>query len=284
MRAYITLLMLVVSAVFVRSQEQKQFEQRERPVWAAYTLRAGSAHQTDTYLSPIKYSGQTFGLGYSRLQAMKFNPEQWVQQLDFGVDFDHTTNLVGNATMWRADIDLEWGMMRRWRLNHGFSAGVGGMAELTAGAIYLARNGNNPVAAKAALTLDATAYVTWNGHLGSVPVTIRYQAVLPTLGAFFAPDYGELYYEIYLGNHSGLAHCAWWGNYFSLKQAITADLWLGNTALRIGYGCNTFSSKVNDIVSRHITHTATIGVSGQWISVGPSTTLSPEAKTISATY
>ncbi len=81
----------------------------------------------------------------------------------------------------------------------------------------------------------ATGYVCWSGSLGRLPLSLRYQPVLPVVGAFFAPDYGELYYEIYLGNHSGLAHCGWWGNYFALENLLTADLRLGSTTLRIGY-------------------------------------------------
>lgn len=255
-----------------------------RPVMSAYTLRAGSAYLADTYLTPIKYSGLNIGIGYERLQAMKFNPGRWVMQLKFNLNIDRTLNKVKNATMWYAGIDFSWGMMHRWRLNHGFSIGAGGSAGVDVGCLYLNRNGNNPASAKAAITVNATGYAAWNGNIWKIPVTLRYQPTLPVIGAFFSPDYGELYYEIYLGNHSGLAHCAWWGNYFKLDNTITADLHFGSTSLRLGYQCNIFSSKVNHIVTHNYTHAAIIGISGEWISLNPRNKIIERSRIISATY
>ena len=39
-----------------------------RPVTAAYTVEAGTSHLADTYLTPLKYSGWSMGLGYERMQ------------------------------------------------------------------------------------------------------------------------------------------------------------------------------------------------------------------------
>lgn len=57
-----------------------------RPVAKAFTLDYGGASVLDTYLSSIKYSGYNLRLSYERLQAMRFNPEKWVMQLEAGVD------------------------------------------------------------------------------------------------------------------------------------------------------------------------------------------------------
>lgn len=255
-----------------------------RPVYATYALKAGSAHRADSYLSPIKYSGWRVGFSYQRLQAMKFNPENWVMQLQLDIDVDRTKNIVGNANMWYAGLDVSWRILRRWRLPEGFSAGVGPALAVNLGCIYLDRNGNNPASAKAAVTANASAYCAWNGKILGLPVTLRYQASSPVIGAFFSPDYGELYYEIYLGNHSRLAHPAWWGNYLRYDHQLSADLRFGSTWLRIGYRGNIFSSKINDIVTRDFTHCAVVGISGEWISIDPRKKLSSEARIISATY
>lgn len=255
-----------------------------RPVKSVYTLEAGSSSVTDTYLSPVKYTGWHTALGYERNQAMKFSPDNWVMQMRFGINVDKGTNPAGNHDEWYAGLNFSWGMMHRWQLPMGFSAGVGGSAMLKAGCIYIDRGGNNPASAKGALTVNATAYAAWNGKIGRLPVTLRYQPVLPVTGAFFAPDYGELYYEIYLGNHSGLAHCAWWGNYFNLDHSLTADIHFGSVSLRIGYAGSVYSTKVNHTVTNILTHAAVVGISGEWISLNPSKPLSTEARIISATY
>lgn len=257
-----------------------------RPVTAAYTLEAGSAHLNDTYLTPLKYTGQNYALGYERMQAMKFSPEKWVMQLGGRLNFGRTLNPARNATMYDLSLELSWGMMHRWDIYalSGLRLYGGGMTSLDVGALYLSRNGNNPVSAKAAWTVGLTGAAVYNFSISRLPICLRYQPTLPVTGVFFSPDYGELYYEIYLGNHKGLAHMAHWGNYFRLDNLLTADLRLGSTNLRLGYRNDILSTKVNNIVSQRITHTFIIGVSGEWMSLPRSGVLSPKAKIISALY
>lgn len=255
-----------------------------RPVTAAYTLQTGSAHIADTYLSPIKYNGWNIGLHYERWQAMRFDPRRWVMQLTFGVQAESTENLARNANMWYAGIDFSWAMMRRWRPLPALTLGFGGKLDMNLGCVYLSRNGNNPVAAKAALTLDATAYAAYNIRIGRLPVTLSWQPTLPLTGAFFSPDYGELYYEIYLGDRSKLAHCAWFGNYFRLDNSLMADLHLGATSLRLGYRGRIESTKANNIVAHHFTHAFVIGVSGEWLSLNPRKPVSSRSRIINALF
>lgn len=255
-----------------------------RPVTAAYTIEAGSSHLADTYLSPIRYSGWSLGAGYSRMQAMKFSPEKWVMALDTRVAAERTLNRVGNATMWYWGLDLHWAMMRRVRPASGFTVGFGAGPGLKAGCLYSQRNGNNPASAKAAFTIDLTGYVAWNTRVGRLPLTLIYRPSIPLTGVFFAPDYGELYYEIYLGNHSGLARMAWWGNYFALDHILAVDLHLGTTSLRIGYSGQFLSTKASDITSRMARHCAVVGVAGEWLSVSPRKKISPKARMINALY
>lgn len=255
-----------------------------RPVTSSYMLEAGSAHLADTYLTPVHYTGEHFGFAYERMQAMRFCPDRWVMQLKIGLSGDHTQNPVKNATMWAATLRGAWAMTHRWRIGNGFTVGAGAGVSLTGGALYLSRNGNNPVAARAAFTLDATGSIGWHGRIIGIPVTARYQPTLPVTGIFFSPDYGELYYQIYLGDHSGLCHGAWPGNYFSLDNLFTVDLYFGATALRLGYHNRVFSSKVNNIVSRDISHCFVIGITTEWLSLRPGKRLDTDARIISATY
>lgn len=255
-----------------------------RPVMSAYMVEGDGSHLADTYLTPLKYDGWGVALRYERMQAMKFNPDRWVMRLTAGIEADHTENPARNATMWYWGLDLSWGMMHRWSLPHGLTVAGGGSTSLDLGCLYNSRNGNNPASAKAAWTVNVTGYVSWNLNLWWLPVTLRYQPTIPVTGVFFAPDYGELYYEIYLGNHSGLAHAAWWGNYFMVENLLTADLHFGNTSLRVGYRGRILSTQVNDITTRMITNNFVLGVSGEWISVSPRKGIDPRAGIVSALY
>ena len=254
-----------------------------RPVTSSYTYEIGGATLANTYLTPLKYKGWDMALNYERMQAMKFNPEKWVMRLTAGIDLNRTDNPAKNATMWRLVADFSWGMTYRFKLPHNITLAGGGSTSLDLGCVYNARNGNNPVAVEAAWTVNLTGYASWNVKIGRLPVTLRYQPTIPLTGVFFSPDYGELFYEIYLGNHSGLAHCAWWGNYFRMENLVTADMHLGATSLRVGFRNNILSTSINDITTRTITYSAVIGVTTEWISLNPRKA-DNNARIISALY
>ena len=254
-----------------------------RPVYAAYTLEAGSSHVAETYLSPLHYDGWTAALGYERAQAMKFAPEQWHMELGGHLALDRTLNRPArNVEEWRLNLELEWGMMHKWRMPEGVSLLAGGFTRLDAGVFYLAKNSNNPAAAKASWTLGPRIGAIWTHRFGRLPVMLRYSADLPVAGVFFSPAYGELYYEIYLGNHSGLVRGAWPGNFFRFDNDLTVDLRFGATGLRVGYRACVFSSKASHIVTRTVSHTFIFGITGEWLSVNRDKSFEPSLKIISA--
>lgn len=279
-----TMVMLVCFAVRAQHVADSVPPEPLRPVTSAYTLEAGHSSVADSYLSPITYRGWSAAFAYERMQAMKFDPERWVMQLNARVELDRGRNAADNATTWRINADVSWGMLRRWQLPCGVTVAAGGSAGIDLGCIYNPRNSNNPASAKAAWTINATAYAAWNFKIGRLPVTLRYQPTLPLLGLFFSPEYDELYYEIYLGNHDGLVHFAWPGSRFAMTNLITADLHFGGTSLRLGYRGFDFSSKANNLVTNIHTHSFVVGLSGEWISLSRRSGLSRDARIISALY
>lgn len=252
-----------------------------RPVFAAYTVESGSARLADTYLTPLKYDGWHAAFDYQRYQAMSFAPDDWTMRLHLGLSLDKTDNPARNATMWGLMLSADWGMMRKFRpFAADLTLAVGASTGIEAGCLYNARNGNNPASAKGAWTVNLTGFASYRAKIGRLPVTVTYQPTLPVAGVFFAPDYGELYYEIYLGDHSGLVHGAWWGNYFKLDNSLAADLHFGATNLRVGYHGGIFSSKVNHVVTHIYTHAFSIGVSGEWLSVNPRKRPAPKRRLV----
>lgn len=241
-----------------------------RPVSSAWTLEWGAAELADTYLTPLVYKGSHYSIAYERAQAMRFSPERWTQQLDASVSFDYTHNQVQNAQMANAMVGLSWGMMRYWALPDRLRVGIGPQMSARVGVMYLGRNGNNPASAKGAAAIGPMGFVSWRASVAGIPVTLRYEGSLPSLGAFFSPEYAQLYYQIYLGDRKGLAHCAWWGNRLEYSQLLTADIVLGSTFLRIGYRGHYISSKVNRLVTHEYSNALVIGVASDWISLSPS--------------
>lgn len=244
-------------------------EEPLRPVRSAFMVDAGSSHMLDTYLSPLKYTGWHAAFNYERVQAMKFSPEKWRQQLDLGVEINSGDNQARNATLLYGNISACWTMSRMWRLPHRLRATIGGNVSGNLGGIYNARNSNNPAAIKADISIGATASLGWDVRLWKLPINLRWQTSLPLSGVFFSPEYDELYYEIYLGNHHGLAHFGWPGNMFRWDNLVTADLGLGNTSLRIGFRSRIYSTEVNHITTRNFSYAFVLGVVTDWLSVSP---------------
>ena len=238
-----------------------------RPVTTTFAFEAGSSRLADTYLSPMRYSGYRLALDYTRQRAMAFSPRQWMWELRAGIDFDNTAYAMRLMAL---AARVSWGMTRKWQPLPAVTVGAGGRLALNAGCLYMDRGGNNPASARADITLDLTALAAWRTRLGRLPVTLTYQGALPVTGAFFSPDYGELYYEIYLGDHRGLAHAAWSGNFFALDTRVAARLELGGTSLTVGYHGTVRSTHTDHLTTRAITHAFTFGVCVDWLSVAPS--------------
>ena len=255
-----------------------------RPVVSGWAAEVGSSHLRDTYLTPVQYSGWHAAVDYERLQVAPFGRGRWVMQLRATVNLGSTDNRWQTATMWHFNFRPEWALMHRFTIPAlaPVKFAAGGIASANVGGLYLLRNSNNPVSLQASATVGATAMAWWNTRLAGRPLTLRYQADMPVVGAFFAPDYDQLYYEIYLGNRSGLCHAAWPGNFFRLNNLLTADWRFGSNYLRLGYRLEVFSSKAAGIVSRRVEHSFVIGFTTEWLAVG--TRHKPDAAILSPLY
>lgn len=237
-----------------------------RPVYSVYQFEIGSSRISDTYLSPLQYSGVQYAYSYQRLQAMRFAPERWIMGLDVRLALDRDLNPARNGIMWGLGGSAQWSMMHRWTTDcTGVQLAAGGSTRVDAGMRYLGRNSNNPVSATAEWTVGPSALVNCNVRLWSLPVQLGARTDLPLLGAMFSPDYDEPYYEISLGNRSGLVHMFRPGTAFRIDQQLYADLCFGATRLRVGYRWLYSDSKLSNIVTRSAQHMFTLGLSGEWM-------------------
>lgn len=282
MRKVLVVCVCAVACVVAVAQTQPV----ERPVISSFMIESGSSSILDTYLSPLRNRGVHVRLEYERLQAMRFNPEKWIMQMDAGVDYDNVHNPAGNHTEHSLMGDFRWGMMRCW--NDAFvpclQLAVGGATQFRGGVIYKPANSNNVVSVKMHLSVGVTAMASYGVKVASLPITMRYQATMPVAGVFFSPEYEESYYEIYVGNHAGLAHFGWWGNRFDMVNLLTADLHLGATVLRLGYRNRIETSWVNHLNTQIFTHAAVLGVGGEWLSLRKERRESEKSRIISAMY
>lgn len=237
------------------------------PLTSLYQLEIGSARNFNTYLSPIRQSGTHIGVNGTWSRACGFSPEKFIMDFDAHFSMDFTRNRQHTSSMTGIDFSLSWDMLYRLRPLPQLQLSAGGGFELDAGALYLPRNSNNPVAARASIDLTLNLRADYNFRLGRLPVRITDRFSLPSFGVFFSPHYGQSYYEIYLGDHDGLARCGWWGNHFAFTNSLTAEFTICHIRLSAGYRAQCRSSYVSKINTRLVNHSFTLGIATDWINV-----------------
>ncbi len=240
-----------------------------RPVTSVFMAGVGPASSLDSYLSDVRYTGINASLAYEHLQSTGFSPRHWVRQLYLDADFQHTKNMARNRVAYTVGLSARWALMHRWNavLTPGLSLFVGGSTQLDCRAEYRPSNSNNLLAVHAEWDVGASAMAVYNTRLRTSPVSLRYQADVPVLGVLYSPQFDESYYEMYVGNRSGLAHFASWGCRFAITNSVFADFRLGATILRLGYRNRYYSSSVSHISYRRCSHAFIIGVGGEFLSL-----------------
>lgn len=215
----------------------------------------------DTYLSPLRYTGPTLSLS----GKWEHHPRWGARNVDMVFHAALTgTTATPPATIPRiyfGGIDFSWGLRKAWQATSALSISAGAEAELDVGCMYLPGNGNNPATAKAGIGLGLSIEGSYQLHIGKLPVAIADEVRLPSVSAFFSQQYGEPYYEIYLGNHRGLVHAGWWGNRFCIDNLLSARFHLSGIALIAGYRFRVNSSYVCSINYQRVENNFVIGIS-----------------------
>lgn len=232
-----------------------------RPITSVYGLEVGGANVSCNYLSPLPYTGTGLSLYGGWGKAMRQHPRELVMAFTGGLGLSRATNPSKSAAMLGVGGRFGWGPSWRKTLAPDWALTIGGALDLSADLLWLPVNGNNPVQVMAYAGIGLTAGLSWRTRFGRLPVTIADRAWLPTLGAFFCPEYGEAYYEIYLGNHSNLAHFGWWGNSFGINNHMTVTLHFRNRrSLVLGYRLYVRTNHANNLTNQYVRNAFTVAL------------------------
>lgn len=246
--------------LLIGSMSAQDIKTLPRPVTGVYALEIGKTSVQASYLSPLTYSGTQVSLWGQWSKAMPFNPDNAVMTFEGNAAFCNLLNPAQTARMVGLTADFSWDLEWRKRLPYNFQVTAGGGIDVTGGAYYLLRNSNNPVQALANASLLGVASGSWHFKIDRLPILVNDRIRLPVIGAFFCPEYGETYYEIYLGNHKGLAHAGWWGNNFRIDNMLSFTLDFGRTAMLLGYRIEAINQWANNLNTRIVTNYFVIGV------------------------
>lgn len=225
----------------------------------------GSMLITDTYLSPLEYSGISLSVLHERLNSSSLLNNKLVFQQQFFLQASSTNNPIGNAKTYFGNIDYQLNGFYPFIRQNSFRVYGGVGADLALGGIYNIRNSNNPAQLKTSINLNAALLAFYQWKL----LTLRWQVSSPLAGVFFSPEYGHSYYEIFvLGNNKGTIHFGSPANQRGLRNYITADYPLGKVTFRAGYLRNYYRTNVNNLITSISSHQFVIGLVFESLNFG----------------
>ena len=193
----------------------------------------------DSYLSPNNYLGYDISMLGENWRRLSKNNHLFLQSLydtSVGIAVGGSTSsaIVANevysdAFVWRVarlgPVDLYAGPEAQGRI----------------GVVYNTRNSNNPANLKLGVHVGGMGMAEVRYRIISIPARTSYQLDLPLMGAVFAPQYTQSYYEIFTFKHfAGTVHFVFPFNGFSLRRILTTDLTLRNSILRLMMESDTY--------------------------------------------
>ena len=216
----------------------------------------------DTYLSNYNHKG--IGLNYSHetFRDARTGNYRWKYQRLFNATAGYATQ--GRNMQFTGLISQSWSGYHPFKITKGLTLLAGAQIQLEGGALYNPSNGNNPAAAKLRTALAATGMAIYHFPVRRSEWIARYQLDIPLMGATFAPEFGQSYYEIFgLGHAKGVVAFTHPGNNPSWRHMLSLDIPLKarqrSTTLRLSYTSDLYQSRINDINCHIYRNTFAIG-------------------------
>lgn len=230
-----------------------------RPVVTTVSVEAGGGQIVDSYLSPLKFNGVSLAMAGRWMKSLPGVPS-WRSDLSGRLSYITGTPTYNMARIYSFGGEFDWALMHGWVVADGLTLSAGVGTSLFFGADYLPVNGNNPATGKLSADLTLCVSASKRFMLFGKRLTVSDYVSVPSLGAFFSQGYGESYYEIWLGNRSGLAHFGWWGNHFCLSNELRISYAFRSCSLSLGYRFGLRSSWVDNVNCRVMTNAVTLGL------------------------
>lgn len=200
----------------------------------------------DTYLSNYNHKGLGLNYAHEVFRNARTGNYQWKYQRIFNATAGYA--IQGSNLQYAALASQSWGGYHPFKVAKGLTLLAGAQIQLEGGTLYNPANGNNPAAAKLRTALAASGMAIYHFPVRRSEWTARYQVDIPLVGAMFAPEFGQSYYEIFgLGHAKNIVAFTHPGNNPSWRHMLTLDIPIKGTTLRIAYVSDIYQSRINDI-------------------------------------
>lgn len=258
-KTIILLLLLVFEQIaFAQTLDSLQ---RQRFITRATTFGVGYTNLYDTYLSPLEYKGIEFRVARESMRMTKLFDGNVSTQSFFQAYVSYAHNQAETNNSFSGLVNWNYGLHYQFRINEHLKLLAGGLGDMNVGFIYNLRNSNNPASAKAYVNLAASGMLIYNFKIKRYPMTLRYQANLPVLGAMFSPDGHQSYLEIFTyGNRDNIIKFTSLHNQPSLRQMLSIDFPVRYSKVRFSYLCDLQQTSINSLRTHTYSHVFMVGL------------------------
>ena len=230
----------------------------ERIVVKSSQLGVTLLNNLDTYLSNYNYKGLGLNYSHEAFRDACTGNYHWKYQKLLNITAGYA--IQGSNLQYAALISYNWSGYHPCKVAQGLTLLAGAQIQLEGGALYNPAGGNNPAAAKLRTALAASGMAIYHFPVLRSEWVARYQIDIPLMGAMFAPEFGQSYYEIFgLGYAKNIVAFTHPGNNPSWRHMLSLDIPIKATTLRISYTSDLYQSRINDINCHIYRNTFAIG-------------------------
>jgi len=221
----------------------------------------------NTYLSPLNYTGTGVRIVNERMKIVSLADHHVSSQQILDIDFASVSNPAGTVAALAGFVDYSFGYHYRFQPAADFKLLTGASIKGMFGFVYNTQSANNPIATHVDLDLNASAMGIYTFRIKNFPLTVRFQTDIPLVGVLFTPNFRQSYYEIFgLGNTLGVVGFSSFHNKLTMRNFVSVDISFWKLTLRTGYLNSIYSTNINDIQTRYISHSMMIGFVREFVS------------------
>lgn len=259
------LTMLAVFAVALSIKAQIAITDSIRPeriVVKSSQFGISSLNNLDTYLAGYDFKGVGLYYSHENFRDARTGKYRWKYQTLFSSTLGYAE--LGNNTQLAGLAAYQWSGYHPFTVNSRLKLLAGAQIQIEGGALYIPNNGNNPVSVKLRTALAATGMAIYHFPVKGKDWVARYQLDIPLVGAMFAPEFGQSYYEIFNEEQTdGTVALSNPFNSPSWKHTLSLDIPIRykrhSTTLRLSYVADFYQSEINDIRCHIYRHAFTFG-------------------------
>lgn len=227
-----------------------------RSLSRSHNFSVGANNIYDNYMSPLEYKGITIRYNYLFTRETSWFDANFEKYQNIGIELSKSNNPNRNASYYGLLLTYQLGghyyIPNLDRLKFGF----GVLGNVNLGGLYNTRNGNNPATARFYIGLLPSAVIQYK-ITNKLPIQLQVDFSL--LGCYFQPQFGESYYEIYLGNRSGLFNFTSLHNFRSIKLDLSSKVFIFKKYFRVGILGDFTQTKIHETITHNYSWNFVLG-------------------------